>query len=392
MAIEAPPPAAPAAPTFVGAPPPPRGRKRKLGETVDNPISLDSPAPTPAKPNTQRGKAKAEPNARNVDLTAAEDGDDDTYVERMFTGGDVGGSASKSRAKGKEKQKVGGEEQKRPRRFRAKAPNSYHAILDRAMTQRYVPRFIPLIPFHRDKHSPYSINSMFVIDRTRNDDADCPTETLSIAGTTGNIYTINIGPVPSCNCPHALKGNQCKHIIYAMVRVLHAPANLQYQLGLLKSELRTVFAQAPPIPTADANVKESDGKRKAIADDDDCPICCMPFIENGKANLDEIVYCKAACGNNVHRECFELWAATKKGACGGVTCPFCRTIWQGDEDMVKKVAQTGAKNAEGYVNVASQLGLSGRRDYSTYHSFWVRREARRGVDVGDYYYDDFLYD
>ena len=39
---------------------------------------------------------------------------------------------------------------------------------------------------------------------------------------------------------------------------------------------------------------------------------------------------------------------------------------------------------EGYVNVAEDLGLSTQRDYSSYHSFWVRRQARGGVNVGDW--------
>ena len=61
-----------------------------------------------------------------------------------------------------------------------------------------------------------------------------------------------------------------------------------------------------------------------------------------------------------------------------MTCPFCRTAWQGDEDTIKHVSKSGQKNGEGYVNVAGQLGLSGRRDYSTYHSYWVRQQASRG--------------
>jgi hypothetical protein len=56
---------------------------------------------------------------------------------------------------------------------------------------------------------------------------------------------------------------------------------------------------------------------------------------------------------------------------------------------------------EGYLNVGDQLGISTQRgklhihvaivdnsdtpqDYSSYHSFWVRNQARAGVDVGEY--------
>jgi hypothetical protein len=61
---------------------------------------------------------------------------------------------------------------------------------------------------------------MFVIDRTRSGNKECPEETLTIAGTTGNLYTVTIARIPSCNCPHALKGNQCKHVVY--VGLIHS--------------------------------------------------------------------------------------------------------------------------------------------------------------------------
>lgn len=34
---------------------------------------------------------------------------------------------------------------------------------------------------------------------------------------------------------------------------------------------------------------------------------------------------------------------------------------------------TARKGADGYMNVASAVGLSGHRDYSTYHMPWVNR-------------------
>lgn len=55
---------------------------------------------------------------------------------------------------------------------------------------------------------------MFVLDRNRTGTIEEPEETIVMAGTTGNIYTVVIGKVPSCSCPHARKGNHCKHIVY----------------------------------------------------------------------------------------------------------------------------------------------------------------------------------
>lgn len=58
-----------------------------------------------------------------------------------------------------------------------------------------------------------------------------------------------------------------------------------------------------------------------------------------------------------------------------VSLGFSRTQWQGDEESIKRVKSSGQVNGEGYVNVAGELGLSGARDYSTYHQQWVRRQG-----------------
>ncbi|KAK5132838.1 hypothetical protein LTR08_008554 [Meristemomyces frigidus] len=249
----------------------------------------------------------------------------------------------------KKKAKKPKDEEKRLRRFRTHAPTAYLEVRDRALTQR-----------------------MFALDRQRDtSNPDHPVETISLAGTTGNVYSIVIDKVPSCDCPHAKKGNQCKHIAYILSRVLRAPPHLEYQLAFISSELRETFEKAPPLPSETAEGEEQDGNRKPV--EGECPICVVDFEpDSGEA----IVYCKAACGNNIHKTCFQQWAATRKG--GQVPCPFCRTAWQGDEETVGQVSKNGAKNQEGYVNVAGQLGLSGRRDYSSYHSHWVRQQAMRG--------------
>lgn len=62
-------------------------------------------------------------------------------------------------------------------------------------------------------------------------------------------------------------------------------------------------------------------------------------------------------------------------------CVYCRTPWEGDEETVKRINKKGKVNSDGYVNVASELGLSGRRDTSTYHQPWVRV---RGYGGGGY--------
>ncbi|KAF2142595.1 uncharacterized protein K452DRAFT_270370 [Aplosporella prunicola CBS 121167] len=319
----------------------------KLQGTQDQPILLDDAdddqpdvLSQPAKKRASKGRAK--PASAQQPATKA--------TAKAKKGKGKQSDHVDAPAKKSNKAKNKSNEEKRLRKFRSNPPISFIEIKDRALTQR-----------------------MFVIDRTRGGTDDCPEESIEIAGTTGNIYTVNIDQAPNCTCPHAKKGNQCKHIVYVLIRVLKAPENLQYQLSFLRSELRDIFSKAPPIPS-DSGDGNNDGNRKPI--EDDCPICCMEF----EPSKEKIVYCKAACGNNVHEHCFEQWAATKKGS-GPVTCPFCRTPWAGDEASLKKIAKTGGTvNAEGYVNVANELGISGERaDYSSYHDFWVRQQARDGL-------------
>lgn len=221
------------------------------------------------------------------------------------------------------------DEEKRLSLWRDQAPASYYAIRHRALSQR-----------------------MFAINRFRGGTSEHPTETVEMAGSTGNVYTVTIDKICTCDCPAAIynRGNPCKHVAYVLARVLHAPEHLQYQLALVTAELRDIFAKAPDLATASP---EGNGKRKEV--EGDCPICCCEF-EIGR---EKIVYCRASCGNNVHEGCFDKWAATRGR--DAVTCPYCRSPWQRDGGPVRKVSRSGTINHEGYVNVGSELGLPTRR-------------------------------
>ncbi|MCJ1311702.1 hypothetical protein MMC25_005375 [Agyrium rufum] len=165
-------------------------------------------------------------------------------------------------------------DEKRLKTFRSRPPQTYLERLRRAQEQR-----------------------MYVIDRHRDEQSDVPNETFELAGTTGNIYTVEIGLVPECNCPDSRKGNQCKHII--LHNVLKAPEHLQYQLAFLSTEIREIFAGSPAPPTSQVSAEDSDpnhpSNRKAI--EGDCPICFTEF----ESDEGSIVWCKAACGNNIHK-------------------------------------------------------------------------------------------
>ncbi|PGH20829.1 hypothetical protein AJ80_03456 [Polytolypa hystricis UAMH7299] len=245
--------------------------------------------------------------------------------------------------------------ERRLRIFRKHPPQSFLVKLERARTQR-----------------------MYVLKRTRGGTDEEPEETVGIVGTTGNIYQVVISKQPSCTCPDARKGNQCKHVVYVLYNVLKVAEHLQYQLAFLSSELREIFQNAPISPIDSASTEnESAGKRKPI--DGDCPICFMEL----DAASDDIVWCHAACGNNVHKGCFQQWAASSR-ASGGVRCVYCRTPWKEDCSRMDTLLETGIVNEEGYINVAESFGLSGERDYSTYHQPWARR---RYYGSYQYYYD-----
>lgn len=86
-------------------------------------------------------------------------------------------------------------DEKRLRRFRKSPPQAYLVIKERALSQRLI-----------------------VQDRTRCGTNELPEEKVMIAGSTGNLYTVHVGLVPTCTCPYnAKKGHQCKHIIYVSI-------------------------------------------------------------------------------------------------------------------------------------------------------------------------------
>ncbi|KAF2848974.1 hypothetical protein T440DRAFT_142895 [Plenodomus tracheiphilus IPT5] len=258
-------------------------------------------------------------------------------------------------------------EEKRLRQFRARAPQTYLVVKERALTQR-----------------------LTVLSRERCGTDDVPEEKVRVAGSTGNVYTIRIGLTPRCDCPHAEKGNQCKHIVYVMLRVLKAREEIAYQLALLSSELRELIKNAPPIPGVETNGKDGsetegeDTNRKPIKGE--CPICYDELEDK-----EHTVYCKSSCGNNVHKDCMQKWIAISKGK---ATCPYCRAKWAVDTGLEGKLGEIDTSglqlNEDGYVNVAGQLGLDGERDYSTYHQFWVRRHLGHGARGRRRQYEDYF--
>ncbi|QSZ36054.1 hypothetical protein DSL72_007178 [Monilinia vaccinii-corymbosi] len=177
---------------------------------------------------------------------------------------------------------------------------------------------------------------MFMLNRQKAKDArGRPCEVFDIAGSTGNIYRTEIGRSPSCTCMDArIRGNKCKHISYALIIIYKAPMHFCYQQAFLSHELESIWANAPVTRAPDGHNHDAgeedeskyNGKRKPI--DGECPICVFDMSPD-----EEIVWCKAACGQNFHKECFDQWKVSKRG--GMVTCVYCRSPWQEDDAPIR---------------------------------------------------------
>lgn len=237
-----------------------------------------------------------------------------------------------------------GDDESRAMEFVHESSEWYHTALDRASTER-----------------------MYMLERTRGAEQDChaghqdcPTETIHIAGQSGNVYTVYISHRPTCTCPDArFRRRACKHISYVLHHVLKAPPHLCYQDALLTSELRAIASAAPATPEAVTTIpveQELESIRKPV--EDDCPICCMEFKQE-----EEVVWCQSSCGNNIHKLCFEQWFMIQTKQQRIVACPFCRAAWAPAKTSSLSVHQTLSSGSivlpaftiNGYLNVGDQL-------------------------------------
>ncbi|KAG9020134.1 hypothetical protein FS837_008570 [Tulasnella sp. UAMH 9824] len=161
----------------------------------------------------------------------------------------------------------------------------------------------------------------FMIDRQRN--GEDLREVFKVLGSTGNVYTVTIDKVPSCDCPDASKGNHCKHILFIFLKVLDVPVDSKgwYQKALISSELQEIFENARPNPASVASqrVREAYGEitgssssqgpskptqppegRRKFEEDDECAVCYETLKDVPDSDL---VWC-GTCKNALHKECY----------------------------------------------------------------------------------------
>jgi hypothetical protein len=139
--------------------------------------------------------------------------------------------------------------------------------------------------------------------------------------------------------------------IDALIIILKAPLYLQYQLAFMSEELEQIFADAPVTRAPDLSEHEAatattEVVRKPV--DGECPICVFD-MEPG----EEIVWCKAACGQNFHKECFEQWRRSKMG--GRVTCVYCRSEWE-DETTKQRTAMDKMRDSAPKIGSYKNIG------------------------------------
>ncbi|ORX97519.1 hypothetical protein K493DRAFT_314040 [Basidiobolus meristosporus CBS 931.73] len=301
--------------------------------TSDNEESSERSVP---QRQSARIREKMDRTLKNVgekrDREVIEINDSESSTKRQATKGRRKGQNAGRKPQLAAKNKVAKE--KRKKRFRSSCPEKIQQRIERAKNQR-----------------------MFLLSREVIAHAQ---QKFAVLGSTGNVYSVDLGHIPNCNCPDFVRGNLCKHILFVYLKVLRVSSESPYiyQAALLTSELEEILTNAPDV-TSLANEKtrkayeahcqggaeESDSSlRKAITGE--CPIC----YEEMKPT-DQLVWCKVQCGNNVHEECWSHWSLAKRKSGEQVTCVYCRAEWDGEK----------GKTRSGYLNLGNIQGMSKRR-------------------------------
>lgn len=181
---------------------------------------------------------------------------------------------------------------------------------------------------------------------------------FKVMGSTGNVYSVDFGLQPSCDCPDFLKGRGlCKHVLFIWLRVLRVDDDDYriWQNALLSTELRAsvepVFTRRAKrlLPLADKDVRktfkkmsrssasqdaeelegEKDDRRcRQHIEGEDCPVC-FEAMQQAEEESGKLVFC-LACGNNFHDDCIHRWQRASSG-----DCPLCRETWQLPARQVK---------------------------------------------------------
>ncbi|KAI8352452.1 hypothetical protein EDC96DRAFT_517986 [Choanephora cucurbitarum] len=227
---------------------------------------------------------------------------------------------------------------------------------------------------------------MFVLSR-KTSELDSSVEIFDVAGSVGNMYTVTVDTRISCTCmDFGFRKSYCKHILMVLMKVYRLPlSDPMFQSLKTSREQRIDARQTGNI--ADPSVLVPEDIRKKIMtifyhqdesldtqtnrrplDNNDCPICFEAFEED---KIDTIDFCRV-CGNNIHKECFDMWASSKGSR---VTCVYCRSNWYTNSNSKKSGKKAAYEldsshvNESGYANFAAELGLTKKRETTSFDSY-----------------------
>ena len=229
------------------------------------------------------------------------------------------------------------------------------------------------------------------------------------SSTQSDLLSVTIGLEPKCTCPDYLKGNQCKHIVYALVTVLKAPPHLQYQLAFLssvswqrtsnhrrsaltggcrnceKSLLMHRLSQPKStlrmIPLANENQWKGNAQfatwismKNTTTLSGVARHVVTTYINLASINtrLVNVVQLSNVSTGTFLTPLFSRFLLPRTWLTRASRNPS-RTPWQTDSSELSSIVQSGVIGEDGYVNVAHLTGQSPLRDVSTYHQPWVRR-------------------
>eukprot|EP01119_Soliformovum_irregulare_P019655 TRINITY_DN6274_c0_g1_i1.p1 TRINITY_DN6274_c0_g1~~TRINITY_DN6274_c0_g1_i1.p1 ORF type:complete len:493 (-),score=106.67 TRINITY_DN6274_c0_g1_i1:1-1326(-) len=323
------------------------------GETIATPKVEEpqpkSPEPTPS-PSPEPKKSKAKKSRRRApspDSDSDSYGSEDDVDEESPASSPVKKKSRKAAPKATPKPKP--VQEHRPARFVSSRSKATSDRINRALSQR-----------------------MYLASREEISETE---RHFAVLGSVGNIYTVVITDLPHCSCPDFERGHLCKHILFVYLKVLRVDpsSSIIYQKGLLPSEIKFIFENAPkdPTKTVMANSKvqkaynsmtqaeeteEVDENLRKNVEGEDCAICYETMSKKEKT-----VWCRT-CGNNVHEACWKQWASAKKGQ--PITCVYCRADWEPSGKKGGK-SKGGVSINEGYVNMAKLQGMSKEREEYT---------------------------
>lgn len=233
---------------------------------------------------------------------------------------------------------------------------------------------------------------MYLLDQKESSSSTSLSRRYAVLGSTGNVYDVRISARPSCTCPNFERSPMCKHILFALIKVLHVDhsSSLLWQSTYTRKQIAELFAKAPrttatvlarrevisaykhsvgekeDVPVANEETTIATAKDTAVDtavdtagkvdEETECPICFERCELAGKEETDQC----GVCNNAVHLDCIQRWLDRSE------TCPLCRSSWTSLKRISKKPSKkrSRCKNPTGFINEEGYLNLGDLQNHS----------------------------